>query len=107
MTENALEIAENRILSPAGISRADLEAVLSQIMGHAVDSADLYFQVTRHEAWSLEDSMVKEGHHNIEQGVGVRAMSGPKTGFAYSDEIPAARAYGSVARGSGNRATGE
>ncbi|HHJ81220.1 MAG TPA: metalloprotease TldD, partial [Candidatus Tenderia electrophaga] len=54
---------------------------------HEVDSADLYFQLSRHEAWVLEDGIVKEGSHNIEQGVGVRAISGEKTGFAYSDEI--------------------
>ena len=104
MSENPLEIAESRILSPAGIVRSDLEAVLANIMGHAVDTADLYFQVSRHESWSLEDSMVKEGHHNIEQGVGVRAMSGAKTGFAYSDEIvlpaltEASRAARAIAR---------
>ena len=104
MSENPLEIAESRILSPAGIGRSDLESVLGTIMGHAVDNADLYFQVSRHESWSLEDSMVKEGHHNIEQGVGVRAMSGPKTGFAYSDEIvlpaltEASRAARAIAR---------
>jgi uncharacterized protein (TIGR02099 family) len=55
--------------------------------GHRSDAADLYFQHTRHESWGLEDGIVKEGSHDIEQGVGVRAISGEKTGFAYSDEI--------------------
>ena len=56
-------------------------------MDHAIDSADLYFQVSREESWALEDGIVKEGSASIEQGVGVRAIAGEKTGFAYSDEI--------------------
>src|SRR5688500_2209894 len=56
-------------------------------MGHAVDSADLYFQLTREEARALEAGIVKEGSASLEEGVGVRAMAGEKTGFAYSDEI--------------------
>lgn len=75
------------ILSPAGIVEGDLQDVLSHIMTHAVDDADLYFQLSHFESWSLEDGIVKEGVHNLEQGVGVRAISGDKTGFAYSDEI--------------------
>jgi len=75
------------ILSPAGIVEGDLQDVLSHIMIHAVDDADLYFQLSHFESWSLEDGIVKEGVHNLEQGVGVRAISGDKTGFAYSDEI--------------------
>src|SRR5690606_12657196 len=69
-----------------------------------VESADLYFQVTRSESWTLEDGIVKEGSHDIEQGVGVRAMAGEKTGFAYSDEIlipallEASAAAGAIAR---------
>lgn len=56
-------------------------------MAHDIDVADLYFESTRTESWVLEDGIVKEGAHNIDQGVGVRAISGDKTGFAYSDEI--------------------
>ena len=56
-------------------------------MDHAVDAADLYFQVSREESWALEDGIVKEGSASIEEGVGVRAIAGEKTGFAYSDEI--------------------
>ncbi len=56
-------------------------------MGTAVDYADLYFQLSREESWALEDGIVKEGSASIEQGVGVRALAGEKTGFAYSDEI--------------------
>jgi TldD protein len=61
--------------------------VLTQLHGHAIDAADLYFQLSRHESWVLEDGIVKEGRHNIQRGAGVRAMSGDRTGFAYSDEL--------------------
>ncbi len=84
---DTLEIARNRLLEPTGIGERELTEVLDRVMGHAVDSADLYFQMSRQESWMLEDGIVKEGSHNIEQGVGVRAISGEKTGFAYSDEI--------------------
>ena len=87
MTASTLELARERLLVPAGIGESDLSAVLDRLMGHAVDSADLYFQSTRFESWVLEDGIVKEGSHSIEQGAGVRAISGDKTGFAYSDEI--------------------
>jgi len=87
MTAENFTIATERLLAPAGIEEQHLNKVLGTIMGHAVDNADLYFQVSRHESWTLEDGIVKDGSHSIEQGVGVRAMSGEKTGFAYSDEI--------------------
>ncbi|HEY9199484.1 MAG TPA: metalloprotease TldD [Gammaproteobacteria bacterium] len=87
MTVSTLELARERLLAPAGIGDSDLSAVLDRLMGHAIDSADLYFQSTRFESWVLEDGIVKEGSHSIEQGAGVRAISGDKTGFAYSDEI--------------------
>jgi len=82
-----LSIARTRILEPSGMSDNDLNRILDSTMGNAIDSADVYFQVQRHESWVLEDGIVKEGSYNIDQGVGVRAMSGEKTGFAYSDEI--------------------
>ena len=75
------------MLRPAGLDASRLTRVLGTVMGHAVDNADLYFQWSREESWALEDGIVKEGHHSIEQGVGVRALAGEKTGFAYSDEI--------------------
>lgn len=83
----ALDIARSRILGPAGLAENDLHKALGHLLGHCVDSGDLYFQVSRHEAWTLEDGAVKQASHNIDQGVGVRAISGEKTGFAYSDEI--------------------
>src|SRR5450432_2133840 len=82
-----LALAERQLLQPGGLSSGDLDRVFSQLMGPSIDAADLYFQHSRSESWMLEDGIVKEGNHSIEQGVGVRAMSGEKTGFAYSDEI--------------------
>ena len=84
---NSLATARDLILAPSGIGENDLSRVLDQLMQHNIDSADLYFQSSHHESWALEDGIVKEGSYNIEQGVGVRAISGEKTGFAYSDEI--------------------
>ena len=82
-----LEITTRQILEPGGLDPRELSKVLDSIMGHAVDDADLYFQSVRSEAWVLEDGIVKEGSHNIEQGVGVRAVSGEKSGFAYAEEV--------------------
>lgn len=87
MAENNLLIARKTLLEPAELNDAALQKVIHSMLGHAIDYADLYFQTSRHESWVLEDGIVKEGQHNIEQGVGVRAVSGEKTGFAYSDEI--------------------
>src|ERR1700761_5943076 len=84
---NVLEQAQQQLLQPGGLSSGDLDRVFSQIMGPSIDAADLYFQHSRSESWVLEDGIVKDGTHSIEQGVGVRAMRGEKTGFAYSDEI--------------------
>jgi len=100
MSHSNLDIARQRLLAPAGIDEGDLDKVFGQLLGHAVDSGDLYFQSTRFESWVLEDGIVKEGVHSIEQGAGVRAVSGDKTGFAYSDEImmPALLQASSAAR---------
>ena len=87
MPDTSLDIARQRLLAPAGIDDGDLESVFGRLLGHAVDGGDLYFQSTRFESWVLEDGIVKEGSHSIEQGAGVRAISGDRTGFAYSDEI--------------------
>ena len=82
-----LQKARKSLLEPAGIGDSELERLIGRLLSHQVDYADLYFQYRRHESWSLEESQVKSGSHNIEQGVGVRAISQEKTGFAYSDEI--------------------
>ncbi|MDB6082130.1 MAG: tldD [Gammaproteobacteria bacterium] len=81
------DVAERMILAPSGLDEGRLSSVLGTVMSRGVDYADLYFQLSREESWSLEDGIVKEGSHSIEQGVGVRAMSGEKTGFAYTDEV--------------------
>ena len=81
------DIAEQILLKPHGLAPHMLERVFGQLFGHRVDYADLYFQYARSEAWSLEEGIVKSGSFNIEQGVGVRAISGEKTAFAYSDDI--------------------
>src|ERR1043165_6320992 len=86
-----LTLARQSILTPGGLDEGRLDRVLGLVMDHAIDAADLYFQVSREESWALVDGIVKEGSASIEEGVGVRAISGEKTGFAYSDEIqPAA-----------------
>jgi len=82
-----LDVAREMILSPSGLDESRIASVLGNVMGYSVDYADLYFQLSREESWSLEDGIVKDGTHSIEQGVGVRALAGDKTGFAYSDEI--------------------
>jgi TldD protein len=87
VNRGTLDIARQILLEPAGLNENQLETILSQIAGYQVDSADLYFQSIRSEVWRLEDGIVKEGHHDIRRGVGARAISGEKTGFAYSDEI--------------------
>jgi TldD protein len=85
--DSLIALAESKLLSPGGIATGDLDRVFSQLMGPSIDAADLYFQHSRSESWVLEEGIVKDGSHSIEQGVGVRAMAGEKTGFAYSDEI--------------------
>jgi len=82
-----LRLAETRLLVPAGLDATNLDAAFSTLLGPGIDFGDLYFQHARRESWTMEDGIVKDGAHSIEQGVGVRAISGEKTGFAYSDEI--------------------
>lgn len=87
MSDTTLDNARQILLDPGGIELRDIEQLLGQLSGRAVDLADLYFEHTRSESWSLEDGLVKDGAHAIDQGVGVRAVSGEKTGFAYCDEL--------------------
>ncbi len=92
------DTASRTLLDPHGLSAAGLQSVFSDLLGHRLDYADLYFQYARSEAWSLEEGIVKSGSFNIEQGVGVRAIAGEKTAFAYSDDIsPAALRAAAVA----------
>ncbi|MES9834678.1 MAG: metalloprotease TldD [Candidatus Thiodiazotropha sp. LLP2] len=82
-----IQIAQQNILAPVGLVESDLDRMLGELTGQGVDAADLYFQTSRLESWVLEDGIIKEGAHNIEQGAGIRVISGEKTGFAYSDEL--------------------
>ncbi|NNE06249.1 MAG: metalloprotease TldD [Xanthomonadales bacterium] len=84
---DSLELAQRQLLAPGGLDESDLAKVLGHLMGSSVDAGDLYFQHAAREAWSLEDGLVRNATHSVEQGVGIRAMSGEKTGFAYADEI--------------------
>ena len=86
-TIERLAIAQRLLLTPFGLDESHLSKALNEIKAHKVDEADLYFQYTRSEGWSLEEGIVKTGSFSIDQGVGVRAVSGEKTAFAYSDDI--------------------
>ena len=86
-TLERLAVAERVLLEPFGLDEAALARALATIGEHRIDDADLYFQSTRHEGWSLEEGIVKSGSFSIDQGVGVRALAGEKTAFAYSDEL--------------------
>jgi TldD protein len=99
-----MAVAESELLAPNGIDESTIAKALATMAEHRIDDADLYFQRTRHEAWSLEEGIVKSGSFSIDQGVGVRAVAGTKTAFAYSDDIAegslmdAARTVRSIAR---------
>ena len=86
-TLERLATAKALLLTPFGLDESHLTRALAEIRAHKVDEADLYFQYTRSEGWSLEEGIVKTGSFSIDQGVGVRAVSGEKTAFAYSDDI--------------------
>jgi len=84
---NALDLADRYLLGARDMGRSGIDKAFDILMQHRLDYADLYFQYHRSEGWSLEEGIVKSGSFNIEQGVGVRAVSGEKTAFAYSDDI--------------------
>ncbi len=86
-TLERLGVARRLLLEPFGLDEAKLQSALRLIGEHRIDDADLYFQITRSEGWSLEEGIVKSGSFGIDQGVGVRAVAGDKTAFAYSDDI--------------------
>ncbi len=107
-TRQRIDVARDLLLTPFGLDESHLARALAEIRTHRVDDADLYFQYTRSEGWSLEEGIVKTGSVSIDQGVGVRAVSGEKTAFAYSDDISEAslldaartvRSISSVAQG--------
>ena len=82
-----LNLVKQAILTPVGIQDGDIEKIMSRLLSSPVDAADIYFQSSHTESWVMEGGIIKEGSYNIEQGAGVRAVSGEKTGFAYSDRI--------------------
>lgn len=108
--DSLLALAQQSLLLPHELEARDLHQVFGQMLTHKVDYADLYFQYSRAESWSLEEGIVKSGSFGIDQGVGVRAVSGEKTAFAYSDDISlsallgAAQATRAIARQGGNNA---
>ena len=85
--EKNLSIAQDVLLTPYGLAVTDLNCVFAEINAHKADDADVYFQYTRSEGWSLEEGIVKAGSFSIDQGVGIRTVVGDKTAFAYSDNI--------------------
>src|SRR5690606_33987518 len=89
MTDTTLTLAQSRLLQPGGLDPAALDLAFGTLLGPGIDFGDLYFQHSRRESWSVEDGIVKDGAHSIAQVVGVRAISGEKTGFPYSDDITA------------------
>lgn len=104
----SLTFVSEQLLAANKLTQQDLFSVLGQLAERRLDYADLYFQSSYHEAWVLEDSIIKDGSYNIDQGVGVRAVSGEKTGFAYADQITlnalqqSAQAARSIVRETGN-----
>ena len=104
---DAIAIARDQILNPAGLDTGHIEQLLGQLKTTAIDAADIYFQYSRLQSWMLEDGIIKDGNFNIERGAGLRAQSGEKTGFAYADEVQfetllqAAKAARAIARSGG------
>ncbi len=85
----SINFVEQEMLAPSGLDKQSVENTLALLAERAIDYADVYFQNSWHESLVLEDSIVKDGSFNIDRGVGVRAVTGEKTGFAYSDQIDA------------------
>ncbi len=84
---NTLDLARETLLSPAGIDDNQLQHIMNRLMSSRVDAADLYFQYSRQESWVLDDGIIREGSFSLEQGAGLRAISGEKTGFAYTEDL--------------------
>ena len=108
-TPNAqtMHTVEQNLINASDLTAADLTQTLGYLFQHQLDYADLYFQSSVHESWVLEDGLVKEGSFNIERGVGVRAISGEKTGFAYADDISAAALQQAASAARGIAAAGQ
>ncbi len=108
-SDQLLQQARNTLLTPGALDEAGLAPVMESMLARGADFADLYFEKTISESWSLEDSIVKDGSFSVGGGVGIRALCGEKTGFSYSDQADlesirkAATAAASIASGSGGR----
>ncbi|MEM7195755.1 MAG: metalloprotease TldD [Pseudomonadota bacterium] len=108
---NQFDLARNVLWEPTGLEPRGIDNALGSMLTAGVDYADLYFQSSKHEGWSLDEGTVKSGSFSIDQGVGVRAVSGEKTGFAYSDELlqpallEAAKAAKTIAQSGADAAT--
>jgi len=104
---DSLDTAKETLLAPADLDEGSIQRVLAGLMRPSVDAADLYFQLRHREGWDLEDGIVRSASAGSEQGVGVRAISGEKTGFAYAEDLvlpaltQASEAAGAIARGGG------
>jgi len=86
---DVLELARGHILGPSDVDQAAIESALTGMLGHSIDFAEVYLQRVRSEAWGLEDGIVKDGSFSVDAGIGVRALSGEKTGFAYCEDVQA------------------
>ncbi len=84
---DTFKLVTDTLLVPAGLETSDIDRLMGRLVSQDIDYADLYFQYSRQEGWMLEDGAVKSGSRSTDQGVGLRAVSGEKTGFAYSDEF--------------------
>ena len=85
--EDAFEAVCSQLLEPVGLGPGDIDRALGALMSRKIDYADIYLQYTRFESWTVEDGIVKDGTHSVDHGMGVRALDGERTGFAYSDEL--------------------
>jgi len=105
---DSFAIAREQLLEGAGLELSALDRALSAAMVRKLDYVDLYLQLTRYETWTVEDGIVKEGAYSVDQGIGVRAISGERTGFAYSDDLDETALTDAVAAARGiARAQGE
>ena len=88
MNEQHLAVAQSTLLEPTSLTEQDLSQVMQKLTAvEGCDFADMYFQYSKHETWSLDEGVVKTGSFNIDQGVGLRCVSGEKTAFAYSEDL--------------------
>src|SRR5262245_31560083 len=98
---DSVAIARDFVLERSGLTLSALDRAMASAMARDLDYADLYFQMTRFETWTVEDGIVKEGVYSVDQGVGVRAITGEKTGFAYADQLDEASLLDAVAAARG------